>query len=514
MTKAYSYLRFSTPEQAKGDSFRRQTDAARHYADEHALELDTELTFQDLGVSAFRGANSDEGRLGDFRRAIEAGLVPKGSRLLVEALDRISRQTARRALRVLEDIIDRGVVVVTLADGRQYDARTMDDDPMALMWALMVFMRGHEESAMKSSRLRAVYEAKRKAARDPNSARPFTRRTPAWIKWDDATSKFQLIPERAEIIREIFKSADAGRGKQAIASALNTKGVKPFGIGEFWHKSYIEKILSNPACIGTFIPTRKEEKDRTSIKVPQEPIHGYFPSVVPQDLYERVVTRGGSAAPRGRHSGKGVNSIVAGIAKCGRCGASFVRVSKGTYTYLVCSRAHAKAGCEYLAVPYGAVEGALISHMETLVNEAPKGGATDGLDREIDSLNLAIETLLSDGEFMTNEFRRSRSPTIGAQIAALDDQLRARRLKLEEVRRRRDALASQYVAQRLETLQEAFKAQPFSVADANNALRACVTALEFNPKSPRIEVQWATGSWAAEGVPLRTRHEDLNGFDA
>ena len=30
--KAYSYVRFSTPGQAKGDSYRRQTEAANEYA--------------------------------------------------------------------------------------------------------------------------------------------------------------------------------------------------------------------------------------------------------------------------------------------------------------------------------------------------------------------------------------------------------------------------------------------------------------------------------------------------
>ncbi|KVR83488.1 recombinase family protein [Burkholderia vietnamiensis] len=49
--KAYSYLRFSTPEQAQGDSFRRQTALAEAYAQQHGLELDTTLRFADEGVS-------------------------------------------------------------------------------------------------------------------------------------------------------------------------------------------------------------------------------------------------------------------------------------------------------------------------------------------------------------------------------------------------------------------------------------------------------------------------------
>ncbi len=50
--KAYSYLRFSTPEQSLGDSFRRQTALAQEYALRHGLDLDTELTYRDLGISA------------------------------------------------------------------------------------------------------------------------------------------------------------------------------------------------------------------------------------------------------------------------------------------------------------------------------------------------------------------------------------------------------------------------------------------------------------------------------
>lgn len=84
MAKAYSYLRFSTPEQQKGDSKRRQSTAAQEYAARHGLELDTALSFQDLGVSAFRGKNTEEGDLngiglgdGGFhlekRRAVRAG---------------------------------------------------------------------------------------------------------------------------------------------------------------------------------------------------------------------------------------------------------------------------------------------------------------------------------------------------------------------------------------------------------------------------------------------------------
>ena len=114
--KAYSYVRFSTPEQELGDSARRQTDLAKLYADKNGLELDTTLQLDDR-APAYQGRNATVGALGAFRKAVIEGGVPQGSYLIVESLDRISRQTVRKAVRTLEDIVEAGVCVVDLSDG-------------------------------------------------------------------------------------------------------------------------------------------------------------------------------------------------------------------------------------------------------------------------------------------------------------------------------------------------------------------------------------------------------------
>tara|TARA_B100001057_G_scaffold233544_1_gene233786 strand:- start:381 stop:761 length:381 start_codon:yes stop_codon:yes gene_type:complete len=118
MGKVYSYTRFSTPEQAAGDSYRRQTEAARKWAEARGLVLDDRLSFADEGVSAYRGTNTDTDRgLGAFLYACQQGIVEPDSYLLVESLDRISRMSPRRAQRLLDDIVDSGVTIVTLNDG-------------------------------------------------------------------------------------------------------------------------------------------------------------------------------------------------------------------------------------------------------------------------------------------------------------------------------------------------------------------------------------------------------------
>ena len=66
--RAYSYVRFSTPQQAAGASLQRQTEKAAKYANEHGLVLDTELKMTDLGVSAFRGKNVNAVPTADYQR--------------------------------------------------------------------------------------------------------------------------------------------------------------------------------------------------------------------------------------------------------------------------------------------------------------------------------------------------------------------------------------------------------------------------------------------------------------
>src|SRR5262249_17292109 len=157
MAKAYSYLRFSTPEQMRGDSFRRQTQLAQDYAQRHGLELDTELTLNDLGVSAFRGRNARTGALGAFLQAMDADMVPEGSLLLVESPDRVTRQDPWDALPLFQRIINGGITIVTLQDGKTYSREEMRANPIRILESLFVMIRANEESATKSRRLKAAW---------------------------------------------------------------------------------------------------------------------------------------------------------------------------------------------------------------------------------------------------------------------------------------------------------------------------------------------------------------------
>src|SRR5262245_17290487 len=119
---AYSYLRFSSPQQAAGDSIRRQTQATRDWCDRNKVPLDESLTLRDEGVSAFRGKhreNPDVHGLATFLAAVKTGRVPRGSFLVVENLDRLSRESIVPAVNLFTGILLAGIKVVQLQPAEQ-----------------------------------------------------------------------------------------------------------------------------------------------------------------------------------------------------------------------------------------------------------------------------------------------------------------------------------------------------------------------------------------------------------
>ena len=143
--KAYSYIRMSTDVQRKGDSLRRQLEASRRYAAANDLELVEDFRLEDLGVSAFKGANVTSGALGHFLAAVREGRVEKGSYLIVESLDRLSRQAVMESFTLFAEITRSGVNIATLTDNQIYKAGNTDFPQ--LVYSLTVMSRANEESA-------------------------------------------------------------------------------------------------------------------------------------------------------------------------------------------------------------------------------------------------------------------------------------------------------------------------------------------------------------------------------
>ncbi|MFM0323714.1 recombinase family protein [Caballeronia glebae] len=486
--KAFSYLRFSTPEQIKGDSFKRQTKMALEYAARHGLDLDDSLTFHDLGVSAYRGMNTEAGRLGDFLEAVREKLVPRGSYLLVEALDRLSRLAPRKAMRVLEDIVEEGITVVTLNDGRAYTVENLDEDPTSLLVAIVLFMRANEESVTKSRRLKSAWQGKR----DSLATKPLTSLVPAWLHLDPDTGTIELIPEKAQVVQRIFHMQASGMGDALIASTLNHECVPCFRSAVHWHRTYIRKILANPATMGTFIPHRMEHLNGKKSRVPQEPVPDYFPPVVSAEAFESAQRQ--SQAP-GRHRAGQVVNLLAGLAKCPKCGSTMTRVNKGGpkggKPKLVCTKAKAGAGCEYHSVTLETVEEAIILNAGYLSGTAPTGKVE--LDTQLQHTEHAIDATVDAIENLVSVLARSPSPAVSAKLSGLEVSLETLKGKREELVDQSLAASGPLLEKRLGELDAALHVEPRDNTKANAMLRAMFESITVDYRSGSLEMHWRHG---------------------
>ena len=315
MALAFSYLRMSRPEQIKGDSLRRQLEASREYAIKHGLTLNE--TMQDIGVSAFRGKNRTEGTLAAFLDLIRDDEIPSGSVLLVENLDRLSREQVTTALRLFLSIIDAGVSIVTLSDGQVYSKAEVDRDFTKLLMSIVYMARAHDESAMKSARLVESWKAKRaRAQADPKAK--LTGSIPGWLTINKARTEFRVREDRAAIVRRLFEECLSGIGSRMCARRLNDEGVIPFGRAKGWRNTSIRQILTSEAVIGRFQPGVMKD----GVRVPEgPPIEGYFPAIVPEDLFFRAqkAMTGRRKGSAGRDRGTFTN-LFRGIVRCGHCG--------------------------------------------------------------------------------------------------------------------------------------------------------------------------------------------------
>lgn len=516
--RAYSYVRFSTPSQSKGDSYRRQTEKAVRYAAEHGLELDTELALTDLGVSGYRLKNARTGALRSFLQAVEDGLVLQGSYLLVENMDRLTRAEIMGALGLFSEIINAGITLVTLTNGEAYSKEKMNSEPHQIYYIVAELIRANHESSRKGQLVSDAKEAKRqRLANGVALSRPYSRIMPAWIRWDDGSKTYQLIADRAALVEELFKRADEGWGMDRIARHFNARGEATWENGTrrrsaHWRGAYLRRIATSKAPLGYFTPhkTTHDEKTNTRRDLPLDPVR-LWPASVSEELYWRVNRRFQTKAPRGKYANGEVRSLVQGLSKC-TCGASVIRVSKGksrgkTYVYLVCSKAHAKGACEYLPVRLEDVEQALRTQMAAVVHDAPRGRDTEELDRQISNLQENLEAqetaLLSLVQFAADE----RTPASRMAVRQREQAVQDLRQKLLDYRAQRETLTPASVSRRLVALDKALTSEPWDIKAANSALRQAFRDIVVRARDAALVLHWHHTDEFAH-VTFYSRHAD------
>jgi len=269
-----------------------------------------DLTLHDLGISAFRGRNKHSGALGEFLKLAKADQIPKGSILLVEALDRLSREGVGEAFDLFRSILKTGIKIVVLKPNEAiYDAESLND-LIGILIPLISFYLASLESQRKSGLIKKDRTRKRKVSIESQSpirtkAGNIEKKCPSWISWNQEKECFEKN-EGAKSVEFIFRQLAKGVGRTTVLRQLQER-FRPIGRSGQWNDAFITKLVDDVSVLGKrqhyeFIDLDKERK-----RVPVgEPIADYYPRVISQKLWDDVQSRRPGKAVQGRNS-KAIN---------------------------------------------------------------------------------------------------------------------------------------------------------------------------------------------------------------
>jgi DNA invertase Pin-like site-specific DNA recombinase len=419
---AFSYIRFSDPKQRDGNSVRRQTEARERWlADHPGVPLDTSLKLTDRGKSGFRRKNWDSYALARFVEHVKGGLVRPGDYLLVENLDRLSREEAGEAVELFLSIVNRGVIIVQLLPNVLEFQKPVNT--MSLMFAIVELSRGHSESAVKSERTAANWELARRRLRDGlplrrkdgREAAAVNGQLPAWV--EEVGGKLVAVPGRAAAVRRIYQLAAAGYGHVRIVKALKAERRedgkpawpafggreayedgegetrwraapgKPYGSGQ-WTKAYVALLLKDRRVLGEWQP----RKDDGSPDGP--PVKGHFPQVVTPEEWEAAragaLRRAAANGKKTNNSSKHVD-VFAGLVRDARDGGGMfcvTRTAAGRHTRVYVPTSGREGRLPSVSFPYATLERGLLARLAEV--PASEALGPDGAPAEADAAAAAL----------------------------------------------------------------------------------------------------------------------------
>ncbi|WP_101149496.1 recombinase family protein [Aeromonas hydrophila] len=294
--KAWLYARFSSSQQADGDSINRQVKAAQQWCSANGVELQ-QTSFRDLGVSGWKSIKRP--MFEQLIKAMQEGKIPRGSYVLFESTDRLSRRGWRHTqelIRTITCVYDCKLVI--LDKGQVYTKENVNDVVQNILLMVAADM-AEKESQRKSDLVAAAYKSKRQ---DGDVSR--------WPFWIDKTDSGFVLNENAETIRLIIALRLKGVGALGIASELNRRGIKSSRGGNWGHTS-IRVVLSNSALYGTkdfySMKTIKQfDEHGEEIKVTDNQLVSSMPDVFPPlcdfTTWQQIQIKGEKPGRKGQSS--------------------------------------------------------------------------------------------------------------------------------------------------------------------------------------------------------------------
>ena len=250
---AYSYRRFSSrnPQQRDGTTLQRQFEMAQEVCTANNWQL-VDLP-PDASVSGFKITDADEqtaanfhkGQLGKFLAKVRAGEITVGSVLVLEQLDRFSRNYFDIVFPVWLELLQTGIEIYSCVSRTHYTLEAIRKNPMLAGMALMELANGNEYSRGLSERIGKAFKIKLADAASGKKVHLGSWQ-PRWIdfhgkKGEEGTFTFN---DYAKTVRRIVLDYIDNKSMNRIAKALIAEK-KATAQGGKWGVGIIASILRN-----------------------------------------------------------------------------------------------------------------------------------------------------------------------------------------------------------------------------------------------------------------------------
>lgn len=309
--EAYAYLRASSERQVEqGSSFTRQLENIHEAAKTNNLKIPFGLIFFDDGFTGFEF----EHRPALLRLRHEIATHPNAQNLVIEDIDRLSRNTDWQQGFLLEEFARHGVEVhFYISPGSQLER----------------YVRGYiAQEGMKKDRERmrmgAIYKA---MSGKVTAKRPLY----GYVITDPQDSFYELHPEESKVVRIMFDQLIyEGKSLKKICEWLNDNQVPTRFTGGVWAPGTIYRLFKNPVYKGVFHANKHTQvitgyrengkpKRMSKLRPEEEWIEiPVTPIVSPNewDMAQEILKKNAKGSIR---NGKKRKWLLIGYVRCGVC---------------------------------------------------------------------------------------------------------------------------------------------------------------------------------------------------
>ena len=319
-----AYCRVSTDQEEQESSYEAQIG---YYTE----KINSNSEWQMAGIFADEGITGTQAKKRpEFLKMIRLCRQGKIDMILTKSLSRFARNTVD-SLKYIRDLKALGIAIVF----EKENLNTLETDTEMMLTIMSCFAQAESESISKN-----VSWGIRQSFKNGNVPIQYAKLL-GYKKGENGLP--EIVPEEAEIVKEIFRSYLDGMSLKQIADSLNSLGVKTKHKRTTWHSEIVKSILINEKYTGDALLQKSYITDCITKKSRKN--NGELPMYLVKNHHEPIISRADfnrvqeemarrsakriiadklSKGEQGKYSAK---YALSELLICGECGSHYRRVT-------------------------------------------------------------------------------------------------------------------------------------------------------------------------------------------